>query len=82
MRGSQTTVRAKPFMAKRRCPASTLCQRTVAARDIDDTHAMEMNTAYACAVGTAKPIGTPLKLVSAGQAGATSPAPSAGGRTS
>lgn len=113
-------------------------QRTVVARDITDTHEMELNTAYACAVGTAKPIGcsfsdartmrdaiaifhmiagseeawrarpfccvstcfvvppltfaeealsviecaadtgTPLKLVSAGQAGATSPAPLAG----
>ncbi len=119
-------------------PNIHMFQRTVVARDIGDTHAMEMNTAYACAVGTAKPIGTsfssvdtmraavemfhmiaggeaawrarpfccvstcfivppltfaeealgiiecaadtgtPLKLVSAGQAGATSPAPLAG----
>lgn len=119
-------------------PNIHMFQRTVVARDIDDTHAMEMNTAYACAAGTAKPIGTsftsaeamraavrmfqmiaggedawrarpfccvstcfvvppltfaeealgviecaaetgtPLKLVSAGQAGATSPAPLAG----
>ena len=119
-------------------PNIHMFQRTVVARDIADTHAMEMNTAYACAAGTAKPIGTsfssaetmraavamfhliaggekawrsrpfccvstcfvvppltfaeealgiiecaavtgtPLKLVSAGQAGATSPAPLAG----
>lgn len=119
-------------------PNIHMFQRTVVARDILDTHAMEMNTAYACAAGTAKPIGvsfssadtmraavrmfhmiaggeaawrerpfccvstcfvvpplnfaeealsiiecaaetgTPLKLVSAGQAGATSPAPLAG----
>jgi trimethylamine--corrinoid protein Co-methyltransferase len=119
-------------------PNIHMFQRTVVARDIQDTHAMELNTAYACAAGTAKPIGTsftfantmrdaiemfhmisggedawrarpfccvstcfvvppltfaeealgiiecaaetgtPLKLVSAGQAGATSPAPLAG----
>ena len=119
-------------------PNIHMFQRTVVARDIYDTHAMELNTAYACAAGTAKPIGTsctsadtmraaikmfhmiaggevawrarpfccvstcfvvppltfaeealgiiecaaetgtPLKLVSAGQAGATSPAPLAG----
>ncbi len=119
-------------------PNIHMFQRTVVARDIEDTHAMELNTAYACAAGTAKPIGTsfsavetmqaavemfhmiaggeaawrarpfccvstcfvvppltfaeealgiiecaaetgtPLKLVSAGQAGATSPAPLAG----
>lgn len=119
-------------------PNIHMFQRTVVARDIVDTHEMEMNTAYACAAGTAKPIGTsfssaetmrkaiemfqviaggeaawrarpfccvstcfvvppltfaeealsiiecaaetgtPLKLVSAGQAGATSPAPLAG----
>ncbi len=119
-------------------PNIHMFQRTVVARDIKDTHAMELNTAYACAAGTAKPIGTsftsadtmrdavemfhmiagseeawrarpfccvstcfvvppltfaeealsiiecaaetgtPLKLVSAGQAGATSPAPLAG----
>ncbi len=119
-------------------PNIHMFQRTVVARDIADTHQMELNTAYACAAGTAKPIGTsfssvetmraaiemfhmiaggeaawrarpfccvstcfvvppltfaeealsiiecaadtgtPLKLVSAGQAGATSPAPLAG----
>ncbi|MEL7116762.1 MAG: trimethylamine methyltransferase family protein [Pseudomonadota bacterium] len=119
-------------------PNIHMFQRTVVARDIEDTHPMELNTAYACARGTAKPIGTsfssvgtmrsaievfhmiaggeaawrsrpfccvstcfvvppltfaaealeiiecaaetgtPLKLVSAGQAGATSPAPLAG----
>ncbi|WP_170504866.1 trimethylamine methyltransferase family protein [Ruegeria arenilitoris] len=119
-------------------PNIHMFQRTVVARDIPDTHAMEMSTAFACAAGTAKPIGTsfssaetmraaiemfhmiaggeaawrarpfccvstcfvvppltfaaealgiiecaaetgtPLKLVSAGQAGATSPAPLAG----
>ena len=119
-------------------PNIHMFQRTVVARDIPDTHAMELNTSYACAAGTAKPIGTsfsaaetmraaiemfrmiaggdaawrarpfccvstcfivppltfaeealgiiecaaetgtPLKLVSAGQAGATSPAPLAG----
>ncbi|MEO1161135.1 MAG: trimethylamine methyltransferase family protein [Pseudomonadota bacterium] len=119
-------------------PNIHMFQRPVVARDIEDTHAMELNTAYACAAGTAKPIGTsfstvatmraaidmfhvisggetawrarpfccvstcfivppltfaeealsiiecaaetgtPLKLVSAGQAGATSPAPLAG----
>lgn len=119
-------------------PNIHMFQRTVVARDILDTHEMELNTAYACARGTAKPIGcsftdvrtmrdavemfqmiaggeaewrarpfccvstcfivppltfaeealsiiecaadtgTPLKLVSAGQAGATSPAPLAG----
>jgi trimethylamine--corrinoid protein Co-methyltransferase len=119
-------------------PNIHMFQRTVVARDIEDPHAMELNTAYACAAGTAKPIGTsfssaetmraavemfhmiaggeaawrerpfccvstcfvvppltfaeealgiiecaadtgtPLKLVSAGQAGATSPAPLAG----
>lgn len=119
-------------------PNIHMFQRTVVARDIADTHAMELNTAYACAAGTLKPIGTsfsaagtmreavamfhliagseaawrarpfccvstcfivppltfaaealsiiecaaqtgtPLKLVSAGQAGATSPAPLAG----
>ncbi|SLN13231.1 Trimethylamine methyltransferase (MTTB) [Roseovarius albus] len=119
-------------------PNIHMFQRTVVARDIPDTHVMELNTAYACAAGTAKPIGTsfsavetmrdaiemfhmiaggeaawrarpfccvstcfvvppltfaeealgiiecaadtgtPLKLVSAGQAGATSPAPLAG----
>lgn len=119
-------------------PNIHMFQRTVVARDLLDTHEMELNTAYACAAGTAKPIGTsftssrtmrraiemfhiisggeaawrarpfccvstcfvvppltfaeealsiiecaadtgtPLKLVSAGQAGATSPAPLAG----
>lgn len=119
-------------------PNIHMFQRIVVARDILDTHEMELNTAYACARGTAKPIGcsftdratmedaiaifhmiaggeaewrarpfccvstcfivppltfaaealsiiecaadtgTPLKLVSAGQAGATSPAPLAG----
>ena len=119
-------------------PNIHMFQRTVVARDITDTHEMELNTAYACARGTSKPIGcsftsaqtmrdavkmfqmiaggevawrarpfccvstcfivpplnfaeealsiiecaadtgTPLKLVSAGQAGATSPAPLAG----
>ncbi len=119
-------------------PNIHMFQRTVVARDILDPHAMELNTAYACAAGTQKPIGTsfssvktmqaavemfhiiaggedawrarpfccvstcfivppltfaeealgiiecaaetgtPLKLVSAGQAGATSPAPLAG----
>lgn len=119
-------------------PNIHMFQRTVVARDILDPHAMELNTAYACAAGTKKPIGTsfssvktmraavdmfhiiaggedawrarpfccvstcfvvppltfaeealgiiecaadsgtPLKLVSAGQAGATSPAPLAG----
>ncbi|WP_305985688.1 trimethylamine methyltransferase family protein [Roseibium sp. MMSF_3544] len=119
-------------------PNIHMFQRTVVARDIEDPHAMELNTAYACAAGTAKPIGTsfssaetmraaiemfhmiaggeaawrarpfccvstcfvvppltfaeealsiiecaadtgtPLKLVAAGQAGATSPAPLAG----
>lgn len=119
-------------------PNIHMFQRTVVARDIADAHEMELNTAYACALGTAKPIGTsfssaktmrdaiaiyqliaggeaawrarpfccvstcfivppltfaqealaiietaadtgtPLKLVSAGQAGATSPAPLAG----
>ena len=113
-------------------------QRTVVPRDIQDTYEMDINTAYACALGTSKPIGTsftnaetlhdavsmfqmisggeqawrakpfccvstcfivppltfaeealgvieaavetgtPLKLVSAGQAGATSPASLAG----
>lgn len=119
-------------------PNIHMFQRTVVARDVVDTHEMDLNTAYACALGTAKPIGTsfthahtmrdavgmfhlmaggeaawrarpfccvstcfivpplnfaeealeiietaadtgtPLKLVSAGQAGATSPAPLAG----
>ncbi|MEX0307441.1 MAG: trimethylamine methyltransferase family protein [Ruegeria sp.] len=119
-------------------PNIHMFQRTVVARDVIDPHAMELNTAYACAAGTRKPIGTsfssvatmraavemfhmiaggedawrvrpfccvstcfivppltfaeealgiiecaaetgtPLKLVSAGQAGATSPAPLAG----
>lgn len=119
-------------------PNIHMFQRTVVARDIADTYSMELNTAYACAAGTTKPIGTsfsaaetmrdatsmfhmiagsqeawrarpfccvstcfivppltfasealsiiecaaetgtPLKLVSAGQAGATSPAPLAG----
>ena len=119
-------------------PNIHMFQRTVVARDVTDTHTMELNTAYACAAGTLKPIGTsfssgvtmreavamfhmiagseaqwrarpfccvstcfvvppltfaqealsiiecaadtgtPLKLVSAGQAGATSPAPLAG----
>ncbi len=119
-------------------PNIHLFQRTVVARDLADVHEMDLNTAYACALGTAKPIGTsfsaqktmrdavamfhliaggedawrarpfccvstcfvvppltfaeealgiietaaetgtPLKLVSAGQAGATSPAPLAG----
>ncbi len=119
-------------------PNIHMFQRTVVARDLTDPHEMELNTAYACALGTAKPIGTsfssartmrdaveifhkiaggedawrarpfccvstcfvvpplnfaeealgiiecaadtgtPLKLVSAGQAGATSPAPLAG----
>ncbi len=39
-------------------PHIHMFQRTVVARDIPDTHAMELNTAYACAAGTAKPIGT------------------------
>ncbi|TMV03378.1 methyltransferase [Ruegeria sediminis] len=119
-------------------PNIHMFQRTVVARDLTDPYEMELNTAYACALGTAKPIGTsfssaetmrdaiaifhaiaggeaawrerpfccvstcfvvppltfaeealsiiecaadtgtPLKLVSAGQAGATSPAPLAG----
>ena len=119
-------------------PNIHMFQRTVVARDVLDPYAMELNTAYACAAGTSKPIGTsfsavetmraavemfhmiaggeaawrarpfccvstcfivppltfaeealgiiecaaetgtPLKLVSAGQAGATSPAPLAG----
>ncbi len=119
-------------------PNIHMFQRTVVARDLTDPHEMDLNTAYACALGTAKPIGTsfsaapamrdavemfhliaggeaawrarpfccvstcfvvpplkfaedalgiietaaesgtPLKLVSAGQAGATSPAPLAG----
>lgn len=119
-------------------PNIHMFQRTVVARDIPDTHTMELNTAYACAASTLKPVGTsfssdvtmreavamfhmiadgearwrarpfccvstcfvvppltfaqealsiiecaadtgtPLKLVSAGQAGATSPAPLAG----
>lgn len=119
-------------------PNIHMFQRTVVARDIADPREMELNTAYACAAGTAKPIGvsfgsagtmrdaiemfhaiaggeedwrarpfccvstcfvvppltfapealaiiecaaetgTPLKLVAAGQAGATAPAPLAG----
>lgn len=119
-------------------PNIHMFQRTVVARDIDDPREMDINTAYACLKGTAKPTGTsfgspevmeeavamfsmiaggadalrarppicvstcfivppltfaeealgviecaarhgiPLKLVSAGQAGATSPAPLAG----
>lgn len=119
-------------------PNIHMFQRTVVARDILDPHEMDLNTAYACLKGTAKPTGSsfgsvaameqavammaiitggadalrrrppmcvstcfivppltfaeealgviecaarhgiPLKLVSAGQAGATSPAPLAG----
>ncbi|MCP9481117.1 trimethylamine methyltransferase family protein [Shimia sp. CNT1-13L.2] len=119
-------------------PNLHMFQRTVVARDITDPREMDINTAYACLAGTAKPTGTsfgspevmeetvgmlrilmggaealrarppicvstcfivppltfaeealgviecaarhgiPLKLVSAGQAGATSPAPLAG----
>lgn len=119
-------------------PNIHMFQRTVVARDIADPREMDLNTAYACMKGTAKPTGTsfgdpaameeavqmiamitggfdalrarppicvstcfivppltfaeealgviecaakygiPLKLVSAGQAGATSPAPLAG----
>ena len=119
-------------------PNIHMFQRTVVARDIADPDEMDINTAYACLKGTAKPTGTsfgsvaameavvdilkiicggehalrarppicvstcfivppltfaeealgviacaarhgiPLKLVSAGQAGATSPAPLAG----
>ena len=119
-------------------PNIHMFQRTVVARDITDPDEMDINTAYACLKGTAKPTGTsfgsvaameavveilkiicggehalraqppicvstcfivppltfaeealgviacaarhgiPLKLVSAGQAGATSPAPLAG----
>lgn len=119
-------------------PNIHMFQRTVVARDITDPREMDLNTAYACMKGTAKPTGTsfgsarameeaveimamikggyealrarppmcvstcfivppltfaedaleviecaakygiPLKLVSAGQAGATSPAPLAG----
>ena len=119
-------------------PNIHMFQRTVVARDISDPDEMDINTAYACLKGTAKPTGTsfgsvaameavveilkiicggehalrarppvcvstcfivppltfaeealeviacaarhgiPLKLVSAGQAGATSPAPLAG----
>ncbi len=122
-------------------PNIHMFQRTVVARDLTDPYAMELNTAYACALGTSKHIGTsftsaktmhdaiemlhmvaggeqawrarpfccvstcfivppltfaeealgvielaadtgtPLKLVSAGQAGATSPAPLAGAIT-
>lgn len=119
-------------------PNIHMFQRTVVARDLTDPREMDLNTAYACLKGTAKPVGTsfsnaafmeeavemmqmiagclqvlrarppmcvstcfivppltfaeealgviecaarhgiPLKLVSAGQAGATSPAPLAG----
>ena len=119
-------------------PNIHMFQRTVVARDITDPFEMDLNTAYACLKGTAKPVGgsfsseenmeaavqmmqmiaggpdalrsrppfcvstcfivppltfaeealgviecaarhgIPLKLVSAGQAGATSPAPLAG----
>ncbi len=119
-------------------PNIHMFQRTVVARDIPDPREMDINTAYACLKGTAKPVGSsfgaarvmeeavemmqiiaggrqalrdrpplcvstcfivppltfaeealgviecaarhgiPLKLVSAGQAGATSPAPLAG----
>lgn len=119
-------------------PNIHMFQRTVVARDLTDPREMDLNTAYACLKGTAKPTGTsfgsaevmeeavsmlsilmggaealrarppicvstcfivppltfaeealgviecaarhgiPLKLVSAGQAGATSPAPLAG----
>ena len=119
-------------------PNIHMFQRTVVARDLTDPREMDINTAYACLKGTAKPTGTsfgsaevmeeavemfriivggadalrarppvcvstcfivppltfaeealgviecaarhgiPLKLVSAGQAGATSPAPLAG----
>ncbi len=119
-------------------PNIHMFQRTVVARDLSDPREMDLNTAYACMKGTAKPTGTsfgsaavmeeavemlsiitggpealrlrpplcvstcfvvppltfaeealgiiecaarhgiPLKLVSAGQAGATSPAPLAG----
>ena len=44
-------------------PNIHMFQRTVVARDIEDTHAMELNTAYACAAGTAKPIGTSFSSV-------------------
>nr|WP_247748051.1 trimethylamine methyltransferase family protein [Ruegeria sp. R13_0] len=36
-------------------PNIHMFQRTVVARDILDPHAMELNTAYACAAGTRKP---------------------------
>ena len=39
-------------------PNLHMFQRTVVARDIADTHEMDLNTAYACAAGTGKPIGT------------------------
>ena len=39
-------------------PNIHMFQRTVVARDIPDPHDMEINTAYACALGTAKPVGT------------------------
>ncbi len=39
-------------------PNIHMFQRTVVARDIPDAYTMDINTAYACALGTAKPIGT------------------------
>ncbi len=135
-----TTLRDLYDMARlaNQLPNIHMFQRTVVARDISDPREMDLNTAYACMKGTAKPTGTsfgsaivmaeavqmmamiaggydalrarppmcvstcfivppltfaedaleviecaakygiPLKLVSAGQAGATSPAPLAG----
>lgn len=132
-----TTLRDLYDMARlaEQLPNIHMFQRTVVARDISDPREMDLNTAYACLSGTAKPAGTsfgsaavmeeavrmmavimggpealrarppmcvstcfivppltfaeealeviecatrhgiPLKLVSAGQAGATSPAP-------
>ncbi len=39
-------------------PNIHMFQRTVVARDIPETYDMEINTAYACTLGTAKPVGT------------------------
>ena len=44
-------------------PNIHMFQRTVVARDLASTHEMELNTAYACAAGTAKPIGTSFSSV-------------------
>ena len=49
-------------------PNIHMFQRTVVARDILDPHAMELNTAYACAAGTQKPIGTSFSSVETMQA--------------